>query len=138
MCVDDTGLEALFICIRKNYGSAELGFCDLLNREYVITEQDEKDMYLLRLPPYEMTYKEIGEIFGLSESGAYRHVEKYCKKHNLKIPKATRIQKIITQEQLEEIRRMRRFGKNQEEVAKAMGMSVMTLIKRLREMEVVI
>ncbi len=138
MYVDDTGLEALFICIRKNYGSAELGFCDLLNREYVITEQDEKDMYLLRLPPYEMTYKEIGEIFGLSESGAYRHVEKYCKKHNLKVPKVARIQKVITPQQLEKIRHLRRLGKNQEEVAKAMGMSVMTMMKRLKEMEVVI
>lgn len=42
------------------------------NRKW-ITKDDVKDMTKLK---YEMTYKAIGEIYGLTESAAYRRINR--------------------------------------------------------------
>lgn len=80
MYVDDYGLTALLLSIFHNM-TPEQAFRKLENKSYKytgITDEDIKDMVKMRNEG--MTYKAIGECYGLSESQTYRRIEDYRKK----------------------------------------------------------
>ncbi|MGI5997862.1 MAG: helix-turn-helix domain-containing protein [Lutispora sp.] len=80
MYVDDYGLTALLLSIFQNM-TPEQAFRKLDGKSHKytgITDEDIKDMVTMRTKG--MTYKAIGECYGLSESQTYRRIEDYRKK----------------------------------------------------------
>ena len=80
MYVDDYGLTALLICVFQNI-TPEQAFRKLENKTYKYTKLTDGDILdMLKMRDSGMTYKAIGECYGLSESQTYRRIEDYRKK----------------------------------------------------------
>ena len=65
--------------LSQNYSTPEMAFECLVNgrklkKNIMLTDADFEDM--LKMKDY-LTYKEIGDIYGLEESSAFRRMKKY-------------------------------------------------------------
>lgn len=79
MYVDDYGLTALMICVFSNM-TPEQAFRKLENKPYKYTMlSDEDALDMVKMKENGMTYKSIGECYGISESAAYRRIERLKK-----------------------------------------------------------
>ena len=80
MYVDDYGFTALMICVFSNM-TPEQAFRKLENKSYkntMLSDEDALDM--MKMKENGMTYKAIGECYGISESAAFRRMERFKEK----------------------------------------------------------